>query len=401
MNVPLNFGSVFEKYDRETILDTIQSLTKITARSISLAGYFNSTPELAEGKEIIAGIQAIFTLRSTFNSIGKIVTQVRRKEEPELTDTLKTAAATIGVATGLLSIFKFCTSQSEIVTLLSKISSSLGSTAVIGETLYSSLFLNHIASALGLLQSVIAITVDSIYIHQRSKKIDHAKQKMNLWQQPLDDAHVQLKISRLTYKYSNTANKTEAVALEFAETCQKAQSAVLKYQKKKDKFKQASGLKKAYSWIVLKSQERKKNKRIEKNLNKAEELHQCVGNQLNTFNNLNAWKKVHAKWDHLTDADQQTLDATQQNKAAKWAEKQKSLKIEQVKAALGLTLKVIGLIVTIASLILSATGVGLVPVLITMTTISLFLAVTSFGFTLFKRHMPQIKVHAVPPPAVK
>lgn len=398
MNVHLDFESIFDKYDRETILDTIQSLAKITARSISLAGYFDSSPELAEGKEAIAGIQAVFTIRSTFNSIGKIVNQVKRKEEPELTETLKAAAATIGVATGLLSIFKFCTTQKDILKVLSQVSSSLGGTSVVGEALYSTLFLNHIASALGLLQSVITITVDCICIYERSKKIDRTRQKITQWQQPLDEAEVQSKVGRITYKYSILANDTESAAIEFTNTCQKANAAIQKYQEQKDVFKQSTGLKKLSTWTVLKSRERTAKKRVVKNQKQADKLNSCLDKQIQAFNKLGAWKKIHAKWDNLNDEDQQILAATQQNKTAKWVQKKKNLKVEQIKAGFGLSLKIIGLIVTIAALILSATGVGIVPVLITMTTISLVLALTSFGFTLFKRHTSPRKVRAVPPP---
>lgn len=403
MNIHLDFDSVFEKYDRETTLDTFQSLAKIAARSISFAGYFDSTPELAQGKEIISGIQAVFTLRSTFNSIGKIIKQVTKDDEndkPELADTLKTAAATIGVATGLLSIFKFCMSQKEIIEALSQISTSLGGTAVVGEAVISSLFLNHIASALGLLQSVISITVDSIYIHERNKKIDSAKQKLELWNQPLDKARVQLKISTISHKQSLINNETEAIALKLIKISEKAKTALHDYEEQKATFKKASGLKKISTWVVLKSKKKEAKKQISKNLNKAEELNQCIEKQILSFNKLNTWKELHAKWDNLNAEDTQKIADFQQDKAIKWTTKQKSLKIEQIKAAVGLTLKVIGFIMTIAALILSGAGVAIVPVLITMTTISLLLAVTSFGFTLFKRHTSPITVDPVPPPSL-
>lgn len=399
MNVHWNLDSIFEKYDRETALDTLQSLAKITSRTIAFAGYFDSTPELAHGKEIISGIQAIFTVRSTFNSIGKIVKQVTKEDNKlELTETLKTAASTIGVATGLLSIFKFSLSCKEIMTYLSEISNSLGGSNVIGEALFSSLFLNHISSALGLLQSVISITVDSIYIYERSKKIDSATQKIGLWKQPLNDAHIQLKLSRITYIQSNLTNETDAIILKLCKINSKTKTAQKEYNDSKVAFKQASGPKRIYKWIRLKSKKRFLKEQIVKKINQTELLEQSIEKNIKSYNKLFAWKAIHAKLAHLTDDEKISISTFQDDKSAKWEKKQKSLKFEQIKAACGLCLKVIGFIMTIAALILSATGVGLVPVLITMASISLLLAVTSFGFTLFKRHTAPIYIAPVAPP---
>lgn len=399
MNIDRDLESFFEKYDRETALDTVQSLAKITSRSIAFASYFDSSPELAQGKEIISGIQAVFTVRSTFNSIGKIVKQVTKDEEKiELTDTLKTAASTIGVATGLLSIFKFTLSCKEIMEYFSQISNSLGGTTVMGEALFSSLFLNHISSALGLLQSVISITVDSIYMYERSKKIDSVKQKIGLWQQPLGEAHIQLKLSRITYKQSHLTNEADAIILKLSKINRKSKRTLREYNEKKVAYTQASGLKRIYKWIKLKIKKRALKKQIVKKLNQTESLDRCIEKNIKSFNKLGAWEAIHAKWDNLNEKEKIHISAFQENKTAKWEQKQKSLKIEQIKAACGLGLKVIGFIMTIAALILSATGVGIVPVLITMTSISLLLAVTSFGFTLFKRHTAPIDIAPVPPP---
>lgn len=46
MNVGLDFKSVANKYDRETILNTAQSLLVVANRSTALAAIFDSTPEL-------------------------------------------------------------------------------------------------------------------------------------------------------------------------------------------------------------------------------------------------------------------------------------------------------------------------------------------------------------------
>lgn len=401
MNVHLDLESILEKYDRETALDTLQSLAKITSRTIAFAGYFDSTPELAQGKEILTGIQAVFTVRSTFNSIGKIVKQVTKDEKkPELTETLKTAASTIGVATGLLSLFKFSLSFKQLMEFLSQASNSMGSTTVLGEALFKSLFLNHIASALGLLQSVISITVDAIYIYERSKKIDAIKEKVTLWEKPLDESHIQLKLSQISYKQSVISNQTDAALLKLNKINIKAKTAIREYTQQKAAFAKASGFKKISTWVVLKSKKRTFKTQIGKKLEQTKALDECIGKHIESLHKLHGWKAIHKKWDHLSEDDEISISTFQDKKAEKWKEKQKSLKIEQIKAAIGLGLKVVGFIMTIAALILSATGVGLVPVLITMTSISLFLAVTSFGFTLFKRHTPPIKIDPVAPPTL-
>lgn len=53
---------------------------------------------------------------------------------------------------------------------------------------------------------------------------------------------------------------------------------------------------------------------------------------------------------------------------------------------------------SIAALILTLTGVGLVPVFTTMTVLSLVLALCNLDFTLFKRHTSPVVMESVQAP---
>lgn len=392
MNINLDFISIISKYDRETILDTIQSLVIITNRCTALAGIFDSTPELKEAKSALSGITSLFTIRSTFNSTDKIFQNFKKeglKGSAKLINALETAAATIGIESGIIGITRTLATFKLID--LEQFSSALGNIPVFQT-------LGHVSSGLAIITSAIGISIESIKIHDRSKKIDRLKDKALAWTQPLDLNLVQRKIATHTQKHDALVIKTEALATQITDNQNLKRIAKEAYIKQKETHKNAKGLKKIKTWKKLRDKKSTLKKLNVKQLKIAKELNQMNAQEVKSFENLTAWNRINTKWDNLTAEDDQMIAQFQANKTAKWEGKTKSMKIEQIKAAVGLGLKVVGLIMSIAAFILSLTGVGVIPVLATMATISLVLALSNLGFSLFKRHTSPMIMEGVQVP---
>ncbi len=394
MNINLDFNSFIKAYDREAIISTAQSLLLIATRSAALAAIFDATPELKTARSVISGIQIGFTLHSTFTSFEKIYETFKKKGvkgSERLIGALETAAATIRISTGAIGITR--TLSSFKLFDLEVLSSSLGNIPV-AQTL------GHASSILSIVTLSIQISIDSIKIYERSKKIDKLKDKAILWTQPLDLNLVQKKITKRTEEHDALVSKTEALSNEVLDIQSQKATATAKYREQKTRHKQKKGFGRLMSWQKLRSKKRSVKKLKVKELSLAKTLDQARTCESDSLQELTSWNKIQAKWDHFSDEDNQALAKFQADKTAKWKGRTKSLKIEQIKAGVGLGLKIVGLALAITALVFSMTGFGLVPVLASMAALSLTLAVTNLGFALFRRHTSQKIMKEVPVPVL-
>lgn len=392
MNINLDFASVIDKYDTETILDTIQSLTLIASRSTAIASIFNSSIELNDAKTALTGISTLFTIYSIYNSIESVILNSKKHAKngsEKAILVLESTASIIKIATGTIGITRALATFKWID--LEHFSSSLGFIPV-AQTL------GQASSMLSIAVSMIGITVDSIKIHERSKKIDRLKAKTLLWSQPLELDLVKHKIATHTQKHDDWVNKTDTLAQKIIENQNDRNIAKTDYREQKANHKHKTGLDKFRSWRNLRSKKSTIKKLDIKQLAIAKELNQMADGEAKSFKTLTAWNRIHTKWDNLSADDNQMITEFQADKTVKWEGKTKSMKIEQIKAGIGLGLKVVGVIVSIAALILSITGVGLIPIVTSMAVISLVLALVNLGFTLFKRHTSPLIMESVPVP---
>lgn len=392
MNINLDFASFIDQYDRETTLNTIQSLALIATRSTTVASIFDSSPELKDAKTALSGILTFFTIRSTYNSVEKIYSNSKKQGlegSKKLIAALETTSSIIGIAIGIIGMTRSLATFKLID--LEQFSSALGYIPV-AQTL------GQISSLLTISTSVISISIESIKIHERSKEIDRLKARTLSWTQPIDLDFVKRKIATQIQKHDEWVAKTEKLSQEIINNQNEKKIAKIAYREQKLGDKDKTGIAKFRSWRDLRAKKSALKKLDVKQLSIEKVLNQMNEGEAKSFEKLTAWKKINSKWDNLSADDNQMIAQFQVDKTAKWEGKTKSLKIEQIKAAVGLGLKVVGVIISIASLILSMTGVGLVPVLTTMAVIGLVLALANLGFTLFKRHTSPKIMESVPVP---
>jgi hypothetical protein len=394
MKVNLDFKSVTSEYNSDTILNTLQSVVVVTTRTVTLAGLFDFSPELKSAKLAISGISTFFTVRSTFNSTDKFFQNMKKRGlegSARMINALETAIATIGIESGILGIVRSLATFKLID--LEQFSSSLGNIPV-AQTL------GHVTSILSIASSSISIAIESIKIHDRSKKIDRVKDKALAWAKPLELDLVQRKIEINTEKHGQILDRLNALSEEIFENQNLQTRASTDYRNQEEIHKNSKGFEKIRTWLDLRAKKSTLDVINVQLLSKEKDLNQTVSSENTTLEKLSGWISIDKKWNDLSEADNQMISQFKEDKVTKWEQKKKSLKFEQIVAGVGLGLKVVGLIVSIASLILTFTGVGFVPALATMATLSLVLALSNLGYTLFKRHTSPLKVGPALPPAL-
>lgn len=392
MNINLEFKSVVSKYDSEAIISTAQSLLLIAIRAAALAGNFDVSPELKDAKNILSGIQAIFTIRTTYKSALKIGQNFQKKGvkgSEKVILSLETAGATIRIASGTIGITRALATFKLID--LEQFSSALGNIPVFQT-------LGQVSSILTIVTSVIDITIESIKIHERSKKIDRLKDKALAWKQPLALDLVQRKIAKQTQIHDAFVEKIDTLSQDILDTQDLQNTARTEYSDQKAKHTKKKGFGKLRTWRELKTKKNTLHKLNAKEKSCTKELEKTNAKEAQSLEKLTAWNKINDKWDTLSDEDNQALAQFQADKLAKWKGRTKSMKIDQLKAGIGLGLKIAGLALAIVALVLSFTGVGIVPVLATMAALSLTLAVVNLGFMLVKRHTSPATWESVPVP---
>ena len=392
MNFNLDFDSVIKKYDRETALNTVQSFISLTNQAANIAGFFDATPELKTAKLAISGIASLFTVRSTINSIEKTYKNLQKraiKGTERLINALETAVSTIGISSGIIGITRSLHTFKLID--LERFSSALGNIPV-AQTL------GYATSVISIATSLINISIDSIRMYDRSEKIDRVKEKILKWSTPLTPETVKEKIITHEKKHDDLTKKINTLFQESDDNQAEIENALYAHLKQKANHLGKTGFEKIQSWFEIRAKGEILNKLDLKRISIEKDIAQSLKADTKSLSELTAWNKINEKWNNLTDKDNQAIAKLQDDKTDKWNGKLKSLNIEQIKAGVGIGLKVVGLILGIVSLILTCTGVGAIPALATMAALGLTLGLVNLGFALFKRHTSPIEMESVQAP---
>lgn len=369
-------------YDGDTIFATTQSLLKIASTSASVALHFNQTEELKETAKMISSLTSISIIHSGFNLL--VPSKGKATQSSSIEKGLKSAVTTTKLAKSVMSGMKVMESLDLIS--IQEISKTLGGTSVLGQTVSSVLSFGNVSTGLGVLTSSLIIVIEGLRIHEREQKKEQAKIKQVFWLNPQNLDIIQAKEKKQQNLEAVVNQKNDDYA-----SLDQAYN-VSAYENKIEAFRDAEGIKKFSIWISMKIEGISYRNWIQLKTNKKNEIVQIKEKEDANFKNLNRWKKIEANWGQLSISEKTQIQDCLNAKQAKWESKSEKLNQEQNQAGFGISLKIVGLIVTIASFTIGVLSVGLLPVLVTMSTLKLVLALTNLGFAFFKRHNAQVVV---------
>lgn len=344
------------------MISTAESLLSIASKSAGLTAHFSPSDTLTQAKNAMSALSNAFSIYSTFKP-KKIKVD---KEEPKHIKNLKTAKDRIRVGTTI-------TATADIFDYLSSME-----TPLIG---------GIFTSGLGIASSSIDIVLEVFRCHERKKKIKETRIRSNFWKQKMTLKSVQNKIIRTKKKHADALLNLGYAVDEYIEIKQSYQEARTHFKSLENTYHKAQGIMKACAWVLMKKEQYTLNVWVNKKAAKQVELKGRITQISCHLENLKRWRKV--------DIYSSQMQQFQKDKAAKWESKTSRLKQIQKYKECKISLKVIALIISIASLSLTTL---LPPVLITFSVVSLALAVIHFGLDLHKKYYISPALKAVPVP---
>lgn len=371
-------------------------ITLALLRDLSLI----QTPN-ASGPPPLGSLNATITTFSVPSSIKEILKHAKKKGlkgSVAVENNLRIAAAIANLACGILGSIKMVET---FWVAIENLSNSLGPVKVA----FTALAPVTVAFAgIEIVKTTIDIGIDAVHIHQTNDKIRILKAKKKLWGSidwkdgsaaPIITNKIdQLKAKQLTsiedLSLLEGAVKTSALALN---------QHALKWEKKKEKItakKLALSDKniaiRFFGGIVPKikaTQTKSKYKIALKehtgNINKFIHLTEKYNKRAVKIKN---WKIIESKMKDgtLTHKDQILLKKFQSDQLSKWRTKRSNYNLEKLKIGLGIALKTVVIISLIASIVLTFTGYGTIPGIVTMASLSLFIVAAEYGLKKFKKH---------------
>lgn len=387
-------------------IDTARHLVVIGSRSASLASYFNNSIELTQASEVIGTTLSGFSVYSGLNTVASFFVGSQKSQATSKTqdsakavNTLNSTRSVAGVAMGVMSSAKILDYFSIIS--IAEISSSLGGTSVIAQTLSTAFSFGNITQGLGIFTLAIGITIDSINIHLRDKKISNANEKAVSWIQPIDQNLAKDKIQKINEKIGNLDETLDCQTAELQALCDEAKAAKESYETTTTTFRDALGFENIPAWFSMKIQAHTTKQAVEKKENKVNQILNIAEKIEKTLTNVNNWTVIDLKWDHLSADEQDQLSVFADLKKEKWKKKSDSLENEQVTDCVGLSLKTVSLVMAIATFVLAASGIGIVALSITFASIALVIALANISLYLYKTHKERPVLIGVPSPSLQ
>lgn len=347
------------------MITTLESLLGIASKSTSLAAHFSPSDTVTQAKNAMSALSNAFSIYSTFKP-KKIKVD---NQKPKHIKNLKSAKDTIRIGTTI-------TATAEIFDYLSSMETSLGG--------------GIFTSGLGIASSSIDIVLEVFRCHERKKKIKETQMRSKFWKQRMTLKSVQNKIVRTQKKHANALLNMDHAIDEYIEIKQSCRQARARFKSLETIYHQAQGIMKVCTWVLMKKEQYTLNTWVDKKTAKGVELKERITHISWHLENLERWGKI--------DIHSSQLQQFQKDKAVKWESKTLRLEGIQRYKEWKISLKVIGLIITIASLVLGALSLTTLPVLITFSVVSLALAVMHLGLDLHKKYYipPALKAVRVP-----
>lgn len=379
-----------------TEIKTFKSFVKIAGRSVDVA---KNIPEmknnaaLSEANKCLSFLSSVLSIHTGILSVGDFIKGAKKRSQlkgvEKVINDLEMVTNLCGMASGVTSSMK----------VVDTLHSWANSSATMGKTvLTSSTPFTQGTSLIQIIQVTIQIGIGILKLYNLEKKVDKVKDKVTFWQGDIDDIFIKNRIKHIEDKQEALILKIAAAEEKALKSTEKKDSSAQNLNDKKTSLNNKKGIKKAFAWVAYKN-----CKHSHHSLTVRQTKHQQAADLLNQKHADNAtkiqnWTSIANKLDHLTDEETNALDQFKRNKQTKWRIKQSNLRLNQWKTSLGLALKTALLITLIASFVLTTTGTGTVPGLLTLATISLFLSVSGLGLDWYIKYRKPRKVHSVKVP---
>lgn len=375
--------------DEAQDVGTITSITKAARGAIQL--FDKAGPSFSSASHVIAAFSYFADVVKTLGIVKYVKELVElahekpTKPDAERLRNLKIASSVYGVAVGSMTGLKILDVFGAFK--LANITKSLGRIPVIGQAAPFLPFAS-VLSMVEITKSSLDIAISAYKIEALNRKIDGVKQKLHTWKNwnlvsngtidaPSIQGFADQKIHRLQAKID--AMTPDLIEDEFAASEGELANALI------TQFQSASPSKqeifRAYAnyeiWHTAKEKiERLRNKQI-------------------------SWRGVIVKaTEGLNEDELHAIQAFKNAKIQKWEFKKVLLGWDKVKEGASIFLNSIAIVAMVASIVLTALGIVILPVLITMTSIFLFITLLGFGLQLFKKYQPSASNDKAPRPAI-
>lgn len=375
-------------FDKTFIINTTKSLIGIGIRTISIISHFHRSKELEIAKEHFLILGDISSVHSGITSAFTLINNLQKqniKGSHLFENILDSISAIIGIAISTLRGIGFLDRLK--IFNLATISMSFGTASNIGQTALKILSLSNVGSVFSIIQSTIGIGINCIKFYNQNKKIDAAKEKIKTWKQPVTLDVTQKKIQLLTIKFNKLNAKTEDSLQELGLENEKLIHTIENFQNEKKNFQNTKGVIRAFKWIKLKYLKFEKDHIKKIHQSKILELTDHYDRIDQTSKKLKSWENIKDNWDHLNAQDFARLDQFCRDKVSKWKSKIKNFKAEQLHNIIHFGLKVVLLAASVAALVLSMTGFGIIPVAATLAAITLAFMIGSLGYSIYLRFL--------------
>lgn len=371
----------------------LNSLIKI-ARNV--AKYFSILEASIPAKDFAANCGTFSDIVKVFSitkGIDAVLTNADKKNEKGVDLHIRNLSLASGifetVQSGMAAFSLLDTFQ---IISLGQISQAIGTTAVLP--------FSAVVNGIDIAKNIIDITKSAVTIHQIKRKSKKLGKKLKAFNPQTDSQKIgtflEKHIEQMIAKQLSTLSTMENLKAKAANRRIKAETAI-----------------EAYEQELLNSEENILHKLIKhiRLSRKETALFKAIKASDKTFENftntdkkfearrikLESWAnaETHFKSDDLKKDANNKIDSTDPlhqliaDKQIKWRAERKNLKMDKLQEGLGIALSVVGTIVLIASTVLIFSGIGTLPVLLTITSVGLLISLIGLGKTLLKKYTVQ------------
>lgn len=381
-----------------TDISTFKSLVKIAGKAVDVP---KAIPEMKirqdikDASECLSFITSFLTIHTGYLSLKGFIKNAKMRThlkgvERTIND-LEMVSQLCGMATGIMSSIKVV----ETLDKWAHVGTAMGKVAVSTTTPFT-----QATPLLAIINLSVQIGIGFLKLYNLEKKVNKVKDKVTFWQGDMDKTFIQNRITHIQTKQDTLIVKVEAAGKKVVSSNKKVATSVTDLDDKKTSLKNKKGIKKAFAWVSYKNCKRSHHSLLAKQTKIQEDFLGLHQKHKDNSTKIENWTAMSNKLDHLTQEDVNDINRFKMGKQAKWRTKKSNLRLEQWKGSLGIALKTAVLVTLIASFILTTTGTGTVPGLITLASLGLFLSVASLGLDFYKKYRKPRKVRPVAIPTL-
>lgn len=393
----------------KTARGTMQLVEKVASPVSAMSNAIKGISFAADTFKILESVSHIKTL--TDQSKREISKDPIKAKAEKKDRNLQIASASMGLAISTMTGMKLLDSVGAIN--LAKITEAMGRVPVIGQAARFVPFASVLAG-FEIAKASLSIAISAEKLKQNKAQLKHVEDKQNLWSGKITKDFATGKIERIEakmQKFKENAENLKKKAEESEKEVENHKKAYTAIHKEKFAAQKEAKLSKSRAFKKRVSDLEKEGNKLIKKINKAascqnefcDQLKESIDGYDKLEKKRDAWESIKARLsqEDLTEAEKSELDQLCAEKVAKWDIKKINLKSDRVKESLGIALNTLFIIYSIASIILAATGIGLLPVMIAMASVCLVVSASSISLSLYKKYKKNKPTHSVEIPYFK